>query len=143
MKLKLSVAIALAILSYAPFAGAQAPAAQSAATRAISRDQAKSVVLAYLQSKGYKTETAEFTLDDNPDEKDLPEFYLFDAYYNTATRLTSVGAYAVDRKSAALWQRVSCEQVGSDSVSKLQEKYRQEMGLVTPSEAQADSSPCY
>ena len=140
MKLKLSLAIASAVLLYAPFAGAQP---QSPAARAISREQAKTVVLAYLQSKGYKTETAEFALDDNPDEKDLPDFYLFDAYYNTRTRLTSVGAYAVDRKSAALWQRVSCEQVVSDSVVQLQNKYHQEMGLVTPSESQANSSPCY
>ena len=142
MKLKLSIAIAAAVLFATPFADAQAPAAQLA-SRAISRDQAKAVVLAYLQSKGYKTGTAEFSLDDNPDEKDLPDFYLFDAYYNTRTRLTSVGAYAVDRRSAALWQRVSCEQVVSDSVTQLQEKYRQEMGLVTPSESQATSSPCY
>jgi hypothetical protein len=155
MKTKLSLAIASAILLYAPFAGAQAPAqpptqshAQpaappSAAARIISRDQAKSVVLAYLQSKGLKTDIAEFSLDDNPDEKDLPDYYLFDAYYNSRTRLSSVGAFAVDRKSAALWQRVSCEQLSSDSVLKLQDKYHQELGLVTPSEAQADSSPCY
>lgn len=151
MNMKLSLAIASAVLLYAPFAGAQSPtpplaqppAQPAAAVKEISREQAKSVVLTYLKSQGLKTEIAEFSLDDNPDEKDLPDYYLFDAYYNSSTRLTSVGAYAVDRKSAGLWQRVSCEQLNSPLLTKLQDKYHQEMGLVTPSESQASSSPCY
>jgi hypothetical protein len=141
MKSKLTLALAAALLALAPRAGAE-----PAAAKTISRDQAKTVVVAYLQSKGYKTESAEFALEDNPDEKDLPDYYLFDAYYNTRTKLTSLGAYAVDRKSAALWQRVSCEQVSSDALEQVQSRLRREVAghdIITPSEAQASSSPCY
>jgi hypothetical protein len=152
MNMKIYLAAGLAALLWAPYAGAQTPTqAQNqsapAADKSISRSQAKTLVLAYLQSQGYKTDTAEFVLDDNPDEKDLPDYYMMDAYYNSATRVTSVGAYAVDRHSAVLWQRVSCEQVISDAVQKLQEQFRQLPGsrdFVTTGESQSSSnSPCY
>jgi hypothetical protein len=127
----------LAFLVYAPLAAAQT-------SGVLSRAQARALVVAHLQAQGYKTESAEFAVEDNPDDKDTPDYYLFDAYNNTRTRVSSLGAFAVDRKSATLWQRVSCEQVTTDAVVKLQSKLRRENGLrESDTGNEADSSPCY
>ena len=74
-------------------------------------------------------EMLRFDLENEPDEQELPAFILFHAYYNTATRLTNIGAYAVDRKSGALWEPVACELLHSDALIQLQDQYRDHIGL--------------
>jgi hypothetical protein len=108
----------------------------------LSQDQARSVVATFLKSQGYKIESSRFDLERDPDDPDFAEFYMFHAYYDTATRLNSVGTYAVSRKTAALWERVGCEQLRSRSLEQLQNRLRKEMGLPESSGGTANTKPC-
>ena len=120
----------------------QTAGAQSAADQ-LSREQARALVQVYLKSQGVRTEAPDFDLENEPDEQELPAFILFHAYYNTATRLTNIGAYAVDRRSGALWEPVACELLHSDALAQLQEQYRDHIGLTAPRVEGAGASPCY
>ena len=106
----------------------------SAEKKKLSQHQARTVVATFLKSQGYKIESSKFDLESDPDDADFPEFYMFHAYYDTATRLNSIGTYAVSRKTAALWERVGCEQ--------LQNRLRKEVGLSESSGGGASTKPC-
>jgi hypothetical protein len=67
---------------------------------------------------------------------------MFHAYYDTAARLNSIGTYAVNRKTAALWERIGCEQLKSEPLERLQGKLRREMGLSEPDNGSARAKPC-
>jgi hypothetical protein len=109
--------------------------------RELTRDQARTVVRIFLKSSGQKTDSVEFALEDQADAPELPGFILFDAYYNSADRLVNIGEYAVDRKSAALWERVACERLNSDELLRYQEQLRLQGGLSEPNEV-GSVSPC-
>jgi hypothetical protein len=95
----------------------------------ISHAQARTIVLTYLKFQGYKTQSSKFDLENESDSREYPDFYMFHAYYNTATRLNSIGAYAVNRKNADLWDRLLCQRLESKPLLELQNKLRREMGL--------------
>jgi hypothetical protein len=95
----------------------------------ISHAQAGTIVLTYLKSQGYKTQSSKFYLENESDSREYPDFYMFHAYYNTATRLNSIGAYAVNRKNADLWERFLCQRLESKPLWELQNKLRREIGL--------------
>jgi hypothetical protein len=95
----------------------------------ISHAQARTIVLTYLKSQGYKTQSSKFGLENESDSREYPDFYMFHAYYNTATRLNSIGAYAVNRKNADLWERLLCQLLESKPLWELQNKLCREMGL--------------
>jgi hypothetical protein len=115
----------------------------SGGKKQLSQDQAGTVVLTFLKSQGYKTESPKFDLESDPDDPDFPEFYMFHAYYDTATRLNSIGAYAVNRKTTALWERVGCEQLKSKALEQLQHKLRREMGLSEAHGVGSRAKPCF
>jgi hypothetical protein len=56
-----------------------------------------------------------------------PEYYMFHAYYNTPTRLNSVGAYAVNKRTADLWERLSCQRLNSPQLTQLQKDLRKSL----------------
>lgn len=114
----------------------------SAAKKELSQDQARTVVATFLKSQGYKIESPKFDLESDPDDPDFPDFYMFHAYYDTATRLNSIGTYAVSRKTAAVWERVGCEQLRSKALEQLQNKLRKEVGLSESSGGGASTKPC-
>jgi hypothetical protein len=119
-----TVAAAVLMLFSAALARAEneAPEAPQAAPAGISQDQAKSLVLAYLKEHGVALESSDFDLETEPAEPEIPDFYLFSAYYNTRTSLKIIGAYAVNRRTAAVWQRLNCEELKSETLDKLKDK---------------------
>jgi len=88
----------------------------------ISQDQAKSLVLAYLKENGVRLDAADFDLETDPTDPEIPDFFLFSAYYNSRNSLRIIGAYAVNRRTAAVWQRLNCEELKSETLSKLKDK---------------------
>jgi hypothetical protein len=115
--------VAAAVLTF--FAGAAAygdtgPLAQGPA--GISQDQAKSLVLAWLKEHGERLDSPEFDFESEAADPEIPGFYLFAAYYNSRTSLKIIGAYAVDRYTAAVWQRLNCEELKSESLDKLKDR---------------------
>jgi hypothetical protein len=88
----------------------------------ISQDQAKSLVLAYLQESGTRLDAADFELESDPTDPEIPDFFLFSAYYNSRNSLRIIGAFAVNRRTAALWQRLNCQELKSETLSKLKDK---------------------
>jgi hypothetical protein len=107
----------------------------------LSREQAKPVVQAYLKSQQYNVQSSKFDLESEPDDADSPEFYMFHAYFDTDTRLNSIGTYAVSRKTATLWERVACEELKSKAVEQLQERLRKELGLLVGDRSR--TKPCF
>jgi hypothetical protein len=95
----------------------------------LSRAQATAIVLTFLKSQGYDIHSPLFDLQITPTDPDFPDFYMFHAFYDTTTRLASVGTYAVNRKTAVLWERIGCEQLKSKALEELQNRLRKEMGL--------------
>jgi hypothetical protein len=100
-------------------------------------------VLTFLKSQGYKTQSPKFDLETDPDAPDLPDFCMFHAYYDTTTRLNSIGTYAVNRKTTALWERVGCEQLKSKALGQLQNRLRKEVGLSESDGGGAGVKPCF
>ncbi len=123
--------------------GLPSPGEPSSGNRELSREQARIVVLTFLKSQGYKTKSPKFDLETDPDEPDLPQFYMFHAYYDTATRLTSIGTYAVNRETTALWERLGCEQLMSKALGQLQDKLRREAGLSESEGMGTSAKPCF
>ena len=105
---------------------AQAETGPAPAKTGISQDQAKSLVLAWLKEHGVRLDSSEFDLESEPDDPEIPDFYLFSAYTNTRTSLKIIGAYAVGRRTAAVWQRLDCQELKSENLEKLKDK------LLTP-----------
>jgi hypothetical protein len=114
----------------------------STGAKDLSRAQARTVVLTFLKSQGYKTESPRFDLESDPDDPDPPEFYMFHAYYNTTTRLNSIGTYAANRKTASLWERVACEQLKSKALQQVQNRLRKEIGLPESEGGGSSAKPC-
>jgi hypothetical protein len=110
----------------------------------LTREQAKSVLLVYLKSRGYKTESRRLDIQNGRDKADAPSFYMFEAYYDTATRLATIGFYAVNRTSAALWERVGCEEVKAKAIRATQAKLRGTLDLpLADREKNTSEKPCY
>ena len=120
MKVALGMALTLCAVSVSYAQDEDAPPPQ--VTGGISQDQAKSLVLAYLKEHGERLDAADFDLESEPAEAEIPDFYLFSAYYNTRTSLKIIGAYAVNRRTAAVWQRLNCEELKSETLDKLKDK---------------------
>lgn len=104
---------------------------QEARTKAteLARDQARTIVSAFLKSKGYKTESPKFGLENESDDPKFPDFYMFHAYFDTDTRLNSIGAYGVNRRTATLWERIGCEELKSSALGRLQSRLRRQLAI--------------
>jgi hypothetical protein len=91
--------------------------------------QAKSIVATYLKSQGYDVKSKHFELDSKASNANLSEYFLFYAYYDTLTRLNSIGSYAVNKRTAELWERLSCQRVSSQPLAQLQNALRGRLDL--------------
>ena len=88
----------------------------------ITRAQARDVVLAELQARGYKTQSPKFDLEDASNE-DYPDWYHFEALFDTEIRLAHVGMFSVEKTTADMWEQ-GCKQVRSPVVRRLQASLR-------------------
>ena len=67
---------------------------------------------------------------------------MFHAYYDTATRLDSIGTYAVDRRTSALWDRMTCKQLESGALKPLQHMLTELTGASESKIENANTKPC-
>jgi hypothetical protein len=101
------------------------------ATPQIASADAERLVEMGLKDKGYDIHSPKFELDKNAElEKDyFPDFYTFDAYYDTPTLFAAIGTYIVNQHTAEVWEIISCEQIKSKSVVHLQTRLRKKYHL--------------
>lgn len=104
----------------------------------ITREEARSLVLAELERRGYHTASPKFELDDNKGW--VPGYYTFDAYFDTADRLAHIDTYSVDPRSAELWEDGLCKIIKTPSVRRLQKELRAERQL--PVHSKQKYAPC-
>lgn len=96
--------------------------------KGLTRAQARELLFAALKARGYPTKSPSFSLEDRRDRY-IPDFYAFDAYSNLRDRLVSTGHFAVNRKTADIWEDVTCKRLDIPSIKEAQEKLRREIGL--------------
>jgi hypothetical protein len=108
----------------------------SGSSQEITRDQAREIVSVFLKSQGYHVTSPKFDLENAQDDADFPDFYLFAAYQDTAARLVTIGSYAVNRKTADLWERIGCTKIKSKAIEPLQKQLRNESSAST-------ATPCF
>jgi hypothetical protein len=74
----------------------------------------------------------------------LPDYYMLHAYYNEPSHLASIGSYAVNRRTADLWERLECKRLRSKGLEALQKELRKQQGLSEAvSRDQTGNKPCF
>jgi len=96
--------------------------------RIIARDEARRLLLQGLQERGYPTRAANFSLED-VDDPYFPNFYSFQSYSNLPQRFASTGVFAVNKKTADVWDSLLCKRVESRKIKSVQKKLQEEIGL--------------
>jgi hypothetical protein len=84
----------------------------------ISLADAKLLVETALQERGFPIHSSNFELD-KLDNYYYPDFFIFAAYHNTATRFAHNGSYAVNRRTAEVWDQGLCRLLATDRVRQL------------------------
>jgi hypothetical protein len=115
----------------------------SAGPTAIARSQARDLVLRALQERGYPTTAKNFELDDGND-KYFPNFYWFQSYSNSEVRLVSTGIFAVNKKTADIWDTLLCKRIDLAALRPLQEKLRKQAEVTAQEYAElTKEAPCH
>ena len=105
-------------------------AASARPAKTITRRQARELVLKVLEAQGTPIRSPKFDLEDSPaNEKYFPGFYSFDAYFDTASRLATIGHYDVNRRTADVWEGIGCHRLNPPAIRPLQKLLREEVGL--------------
>jgi hypothetical protein len=86
--------------------------------------------MAALRSKGYDVKSPKLEVDEETDPN-FPSFMDFGVYYNTPERLATIAFFAVNPKTADLWDTGLCKQVITKSVRRLQETLQMRYQLGT------------
>jgi len=114
-----------------------------AAVKGIDKNEAESLLRAYLRSKGYDTKTAKLDIEPGQQSQDS-EFYLFAAYVDTPQRLVTIGSYGVNSKTGDIWERIGCKRVESPAIRSKQRQIRKSSGLSrTDLKRLRDANPCF
>jgi len=117
-----------------------------AVARKLPEEQATNLLRTYLRGEGYDTKGARLDIErgQDPDKKAHSDFYLYSVYVDTPQRLVTIGSYAVDVRTADIWDRMACTRVESSSIASLQEQIREASGL-SPSELKRlrRAKPCF
>jgi hypothetical protein len=96
--------------------------------KTITRSQARDLLLQALQKKGYPIRASNFELDDE-DDKYFPNFYTFHSYSNSRSRLVSTGVFAVNNRTADVWDESLCHKIDLPEIRPLQSKLRKQIKL--------------
>jgi hypothetical protein len=96
----------------------------------ITRYEARQLVLRVLEAQRTPTKSPKFDIEDNTgNERYIPGFYSFIAYFDMPARLATVGSYAVNRKTADVWEDIGCRRLGPPAIKPAQRALRMKMGL--------------
>jgi hypothetical protein len=89
----------------------------------INLEDARSLVIATLQARGYDINSAKLGVEEGKDSY-FPNFYHFEVYFDTPARLAAVGFFAVDPKTADVWDKGFCKRIKSKQVRDIQKTLR-------------------
>jgi hypothetical protein len=103
--------------------GLQLPASNGLKT--ITRNQARELLLQALQKQGYPIRASNFELD-NENDKYFPNFYTFHSYSNSKSRLVSTGIFAVNKRTADVWDELLCHKIDLPEIKPLQGRLRKQ-----------------
>lgn len=95
----------------------------------ITREQAESLVKKWLTGAGYPTRSQRFILDADPDRADFPTFYFFSASYVQEQSAPTLGHFAINRRTAELWDWELCKKLSTPSLRVSQSSLRKKIGL--------------
>lgn len=98
-------------------------------TGQITREEGANLVKKWLTGAGYHTRSNHFILDSDPDRSNFPEFYFFSASYEQEQSAPTLGHFAVNRRSADLWDWESCKKLSNSTLRTTQRSLRSKMGL--------------
>jgi hypothetical protein len=123
----------ISLLFVAPMSvAAQAPQGQ------ITREDARSLVIATLQARGYDINSPKLEVEEETDPY-FPSFFHFSVYFARPERLATIGSFAVAPKTADVWDTGLCARVRTRNVRRLQKTLRLRYQLGT---AQGGAQPC-
>jgi len=110
----------------------------------LSRNEARDIVLTYLKAKGYQVTASNSYLEDTRGDPDYPHLYFFIYYVDTPQRLVNNGNYAVDRRTADLWEPFGCRLATSRTIKNRQEAFRKK-AMIKREELRRirQDRPCY
>lgn len=100
----------------------------AAAAREITREQARYLVKTVLQAKWQYNKLPGFGLEFYTD-KYFPDFFFFEATWNNPRGSVVLGHYAVNPRTADVWEIVGCRRLESHSIRNLQQSLRKDIGL--------------
>jgi len=95
----------------------------------IARGEAKNLVKTWLAAQGYDTRSSRFVLESDPDRTDFSGFFFFSANYQQEQSAPSLGHFAVNRKTADLWDWELCRRLQTPAVQSVQKSLRKRLGL--------------
>jgi len=99
------------------------------AEREIVRAEAKHLVKIWLASQGYDTRSWRFVLDADPDQNEFPSFYFFSANFVQEQSAPTLGHFAVNRRSADLWDWELCRRIQEPAIQSTQKSLRKKLRL--------------
>jgi hypothetical protein len=101
--------------------------------------EARQLVETGLKDKGYDVSSPQFELDEEANSF-FPNFYHFGASIDSKTRFVRVGSYAVDPRTADVWDEMLCERLQSPSLAQSQARIRKKYKLERS--APSPNPPC-
>ena len=119
--------IGTACCVYLVIASLSGPLAEGEAKRlTISREESRDLVYALLEPSGCTRRTCDIeTLQDEY----FPQLFLFEGLWSNPTGSPHIGAWAVDPKTADLWDANVCVEYRPTRVTVLQQRLRRRIGL--------------
>ncbi len=97
----------------------------------LTREEAANLVKQWLTTGGYPTGSPRFTLDSDIDRTDFPVFYFFSASYEQGQSVPTLGHFAVNQRTADLWDWELCKRLSTPSLRTSQKLLRSKMRLPT------------
>jgi hypothetical protein len=97
----------------------------------ITRDQARELVMKALKAETKFTRLPKFGLDDYSDPY-FPGFFFFEATWDNPHHPPAsvvLGHYAVNRKTAEVWEAVGCHRLSPPTIKPSQKSLRKAIGL--------------
>jgi len=142
--MKAAISIALVLLMAVSSVSQQDSRSETTLARSISRDEAASLLRAFLRSEGYDTKAAPLDIEDSADSPDSG-FYLLAVFVDTPQRLVKIGNYGVNGGTGDIWNLVECKRVTSSAIASKQKQIRESSGL-SPTELNRlhkSNPPCF
>jgi hypothetical protein len=125
--MRAAFAIGLVLLATLSTVSQRVTRPETTSASSITRDEAASLVRAFLRSKGYDTKAAPLDVEDSADSDS--HFFMFAVSVDTPQRLVKIGSYGVNSRTGDIWELVQCKRITSKAIARKQNEIRQSSGL--------------